>query len=654
MSILEANIENIRRYNPVLADKLINHNINNDIKFELIKSESDDINLVYNNILLHDAYDPQKEAITVFNKLEDISEYSISVVIGLGLGYLFKRVYLSSKSKIIVFEPDINILRFTLEVVDFSEEFEDKRVYIANSRQELIKFLDEVYLHKDSINVCGLASCQTLYPEVVINLIDDLPKIKLHLQSNYLCIFEKSFDWAKEGMKNIPLLSQNSNIDALRGKFKSRPALIVSSGPSLDKSIETIVKYRDNSVIFATGNSYKALLQYDIQPDFLGFIEVNDNISQVKDLDISGTNLIIQAIANNNVLKLNGKRKFIFYSNNDLFSRWLAQNTQFSTKDYENKGTVSYCLLNAAHLMGCNPIILVGQDLAYTDGKCYSADSSYGSLICVKDEETGKYTVEINNLNEFIKYYAGYLDLDTANLIINTKLSMINNNMTYVLGQSGEMLPSEPNYASFIKFFEEFAYDNSMSDLKLINSSIGGALIKGYKSMTLEDAMKELKPLDINVESIISEILDTYEDPVKKNINIVIDNLKSMIESIDKFIPHAKDGFVKSGQLIDELGRKKPDVNKIRKLANALMNYYVESKEKLFNPYQILVNCVFRDLLELSKIFEDENNINGIDDIFRIAQASQIFYQEFLYKVIEFKKIAEQTLEKLTSTAKDY
>jgi len=651
MSILEANLENIRRYNPVLADKILRHKLENNVKLELVQSNSGDLNLAYNNILIHDFDDPQKEAMTVFNRLENTSEYSISIIIGLGLGYLFKRVYLSSKGKMIVFEPSLDILRFTLEVVDFSTELADKRVYIVNSRQELIKFLDETYLHKDSINVCGLASCQTLYPETTINLIDELPKIKMHLQSNYSCLFEKSFSWAMEGMKNIPILSQSTNIDALRGKFKSKPALIISSGPSLDKSLEAVAKYQDNAVILATGNSYKSLLQYNIKPDFLGFIEVHDNSTQVKDMDISDINIIFQSITNNNNLfKVNGKRNFIFYSDNDLFSRWISKKTGFSTKDYENKGTVSYCLMNAAFAMGCNPIILLGQDLAYTNGRCYSASSSYGALICIKDEETGKYTVEIDDFDEFAKYYGGCHDPKLVGEIISSRLEMINENMTYVLGQDGNMLPSEPNYASFIKFFEEFAYDNSLSDLVLINSSVGGALIKGYKTMPLEEAMKELKPFDINVDSLISEVLSTYEDPLKSNIGNIINNIKSMIEAINQFLPLAEDGLIISGQLIDELGESKSDIDKIREFTNTLMNYYIEGKDKLFGQYQILTYCVFRDLLELSKIFEDENSINGIDDILRIAQTSQIFYQEFLFKVVEFKKTAEQTLEKLTSS----
>ena len=68
------------------------------------------------------------------------------------------------------------------------------------------------------------------------------------------------------------------------------------------------------------------------------------------------------------------------YSHNDLFSRWLANIADFSIEDYIIKGSGSYCALFSAYMAGCNPIIFAGQDLAYSDGKCYSSDSAFSAL----------------------------------------------------------------------------------------------------------------------------------------------------------------------------------------------------------------------------------------------------------------------------------
>ena len=182
MSIFENNIVQIRKYNPVLADKLEIHSFSENVNFEVVATESGDHNLIYNGIPVHDANNPQQEAQMVFDKLKDTSEGSVTIVFGLGLGYLFKRIQLSSSGKIIIFEPDLDILHFTLEVVDFSQEFgetiaDKPRVYIVNTRLELMKFLEESYAYKAYLNVCGLSSVNKMYPDEMKKLQEDLPRI---------------------------------------------------------------------------------------------------------------------------------------------------------------------------------------------------------------------------------------------------------------------------------------------------------------------------------------------------------------------------------------------------------------------------------------------------------------------------------------------
>ena len=44
-------------------------------------------------------------------------------------------------------------------------------------------------------------------------------------------------------------------------------------------------------------------------------------------------------------------------------------------------GSVAHAMVEFAALLGCNPIIFIGQDLAYTDDKCHAdiAKSTWGS-----------------------------------------------------------------------------------------------------------------------------------------------------------------------------------------------------------------------------------------------------------------------------------
>ena len=560
LSTLEKNLSKIIPYNPDLAEKIRKHNFADEVRLQLINSESGDVNLIYNGVALHDLKNPQQEAFSIFK--QNTNSSSISLILGFGLGYLFKRAVISSKGKIIIYEPNLDILRFTLEVADFSQDMDFKRVYFANTKEELIKALNAAYEYKSSINLYALTSGLMLYKNELEELKAFLPDIIANMELNFQTLFKNSYLWASQGVQNIPHFLKNYSIDSLRGRFENKPAVIVSSGPSLDKSIEVLKANRDKYLIFCVANAYKTLVKHDIKPDFLVFVEANEITNQVKYLDTSGLNFIVHSVANNFIYKLDALRKFVFYCNNDLMTRWLSDITGLSAKDYENKGTVSYCAMNSAYVMGCNPIILVGQDLAYTDNKCYSSESSFGALKCTHDNNTNKFRLEVDNIQEFIKYYVnekycikgralldqGYSDLNpdetylihsdgklfTLKEFIEMKLDELNQSITFVKGQNGQMMPSDSNYAGFVQYFEEFAYEKRLHspELELYNASVGGAQINGFENLSLEDEAKNLSPINFNLDFILVDAISKFSDPVKNHSGLIISRLKELVADI--------------------------------------------------------------------------------------------------------------------------
>ncbi|UKI40412.1 MAG: hypothetical protein L6V95_09460 [Candidatus Melainabacteria bacterium] len=66
----------------------------------------------------------------------------------------------------------------------------------------------------------------------------------------------------------------------------------------------------------------------------------------------------------------------------------------------KQKVLVAYNALFCAKIAGCNPIILIGQDLAYTNGKLYADNSPYCEFKCKYDENIKKYSVYINDFEK--------------------------------------------------------------------------------------------------------------------------------------------------------------------------------------------------------------------------------------------------------------
>jgi len=142
--ILKKNLELIVEYNAPLVKRIIDHK-DLDKDLQVIEAKSGDPNILYNGDYVHDNNDPVYEAIDTYQKIapED-SPDTVHIIYGLGLGYLLKRFALKCSGKIAVVEPNLDVLRVVLEVVDFSDEFARKNIKLAGNNEELTMCLGKI------------------------------------------------------------------------------------------------------------------------------------------------------------------------------------------------------------------------------------------------------------------------------------------------------------------------------------------------------------------------------------------------------------------------------------------------------------------------------------------------------------------------------
>ena len=154
---LNKNLDQISRYNSFLARKILNHNKPHGYA-EFIESNSSSINLLYNNILIHDQIDPINEAIDLLNSLSRNNSKDITVIYGLGLGYTLKRFADDYKGNIIVFDPSLDILRITFEAVDFSQEFGNPKILITNIVEDITRHIMRFFNEDCKVHFLALDS----------------------------------------------------------------------------------------------------------------------------------------------------------------------------------------------------------------------------------------------------------------------------------------------------------------------------------------------------------------------------------------------------------------------------------------------------------------------------------------------------------------
>lgn len=599
--MFENNICHIEKYNPDLASKLRNHNIVGNYTFEI--SKSGDIVLVYENLPFHSMDNPQQEALATYENLQNTSKSAITTVFGLGLGYLFKRVYLSSKGRIVLFEPNLDILKITLESVDFSIELADKRVMLVTDKADLDSVFKKFYLYEDPVNMCFSSVYKQLFPDLITQISEELSMLKGVYNNNFYSLFESSTQWLDMSLKNFNKVMSSNYIDSLKDRFKGIPAIITSAGPSLVKNIAQLKEFEDRAVIFSVGASLRVVKkQHKINPDFSVFIDVTDRAYyQVDGIpDIDQMNYILQPYAYHKFYEDKAKRKFTYLAANDNFCNWMASHMKLDIKSYYNRGTVAMSALYAAFNFGCNPIILLGQDLAFTeDGKIYA-------------DET----------------------INTEGIVDDIK----------VKGWNGEMLPTNSSYMVFKRYYESIAQEWK-NKVRIINATEGGALLEGIEHMTFKEAGAFIPETKVNVEDIIEQSLITYQDPFKKHKFMLIKELKSLYNALSKLT-----GSVKASRFLSEKIKVeliKPDTNKA---------YFEKSFQQMYqnngnidriinNECQLITPMIQKEAFAFQQNFGRHRSIQTMEEMQNYLDLTDNYYSAILENAPKLSAMLENVIK---------
>lgn len=484
-------------------------------------------NIQYRGRFIHNPQNPLGEAKEVFSYAEN-SPVAIHLVYGLGLGYLFQVASLNSKGTVILYEPDLNILWLALTLVDFSADFVKENVFVCTEYVEVQEAIYKKSGMKNSPQMLSLPSQREFNPSEFERLVKNLKDLIGSFSLDLKYTKEKFYPSLKMLIKNIPNLFDELPLNRFKDSYKGKTAVVVSAGPTLDRNIETLKKYRDNYVLFTVGTAIKTLTAHDIKPDFLCIIETYNSSRQIEGLDLSKVSFVTEPYSNPALRNFKFKQRFSHISANTPINHFWAEVCGENIEEYWSKGTVSYTALNCARILGCSKIILVGQDLAYIGGQCYSKDSAYKDLRCEYNPETNRWEIIAKDFEKFSSAISPSRDAEVRAKLAKKRLERLNSSIYYVKGIKGDMLPTESVYAAFVAPLSEFA--QHFNDRKYINTSLVGAQIDGFENMSLEDALKGSEPVG-NLE--LNSDFSYNREKIAQALSLKIDELKeaqSLIE----------------------------------------------------------------------------------------------------------------------------
>ncbi|MED4911302.1 DUF115 domain-containing protein [Brevibacillus centrosporus] len=387
---------------------------------------------------LHSKYDPKKEAAQFVSTCNGNGKIA---VYGFGLGYHIKKLLEMDYTEIMVI--DGNPLGFLAMLNTENMMFvEDKRLRFVLTFdhgpfiQALSSILSEemeFVIHSPSLRLLEQNS-----PEVV----DLLREFKIQGSGKRQSNMDENLTFHLPFVKDTPtigsLLSDNAFMK------RSKRGIIVAAGPSLDNNIDALKDLPQDTVMIAVGTAMRPLSKHGILPDFVIITDPDPAVGkQLEGLDSNVPLIIFPTTHPFSYRDYEGEVWFAFQKGVNECEQ-LAQ--ELNVPCLETGGSVATAALDLFIQMNCNPIILVGQDLAYSNGQTHASGTMYD---------------------------------DRA---VDTKRSRL-----LVEAWGGGCVSTSHSWNVYRKWIER-RLDKSPKTMA-INTSIGGARIRGTSEMSLEEAL---------------------------------------------------------------------------------------------------------------------------------------------------------------------
>lgn len=434
------------------------------------QTNSGELNLKYSlgteERYFHSNDNAREEAQTWFSELK-LDKIQILYVYGVGLGYYYEPVkeWLKKDSKraLVFLEDDLNVLYMFLQTSLATKILDDPQVQLCyfTSLEKKDNLWDKLYWDfiLTQMHISALQSYakykEELFSQLHHKIIYDA-SIKNALVEEYLYFGVGFF---RNFYLNMLKIADSYFGNELFGKFLNVPAIICGAGPSLSKQLPLLNELHDKAIIFAGGSALNALSNAHILPHFGAGIDPNP--TQYYRLS-SNYAFEVPMFYRNRMLhdafmQIHGHKLYISGSGGYDISDWFEEKLGIRGQFIDEGHNVVNLSVELASALGCNPIIFIGMDLAYTEMQAYAKG-------IVKDASVTE--KELLNTDDF----------DTRALLRKD----VNGNSVYTLWK----WIAEANWIG--------DYAASHPEIAFINSTEGGIGFPGIPNISFEESVKHL------------------------------------------------------------------------------------------------------------------------------------------------------------------
>jgi hypothetical protein len=326
--------------------------------------------------LLHSRYDPVKEARRVLAS-SDLSGADYLVFLGFGLGYILdaaRETNTGSSHRYFVVESDLQLLRAAFTARDLRDTLSSPHVRFAwpptgpALALQWKEFFDPVRARKTGFVI--FPPSVELAPELFKSAAAVIQSETFQIYTDINTLVARSRTFLGNYVRNLPRAARAPGIASFAGRFRDVPCALISAGPSLDRNIADLRGREEEALILATDTSLKPLLAAGVEPHFI----LTGDPGYANYLHLRGSKpnhaLLVAEATTYPESMADFDERTICCVYVDSALRSLSE-PLVSKGMLRAWGSVATMALDFALVLGCNPIIFVGQDLAHTEGRTY-------------------------------------------------------------------------------------------------------------------------------------------------------------------------------------------------------------------------------------------------------------------------------------------
>lgn len=405
----------------------------------------------------------------------DIGAIPAVVVVGFGLGYHVAELArkMGRRGVVIVFEPDLPLLRTVLDRLDCADWIDSANVCFMHESADEGAMAEAVSglegLLALGVKVVEHPASKPRLGEQGTEFVARFTKVMKAVRTTVVTTMVQTEATLRNLLQNLDHYAIGPGIAELAGIGEGKPAVVVSAGPSLARNIDQLARpgVRDRFVIIAVQTALKPLLARGIRPHYvtaLDFHEISARFYEgLTAANVEGIDLVVEPKVNPAVP---AAFPGVVRCAADAFLDSVLGDLATPKGRIAPGATVAHLAYALARHLRCDPVVLIGQDLGFTDGQYYAAGAAIHNV----------WGGELNAFN-------------TLEMLEWQRIVRMRSQLRRETDQLGRPIYTDEQMATYLVQFQRDFKADAARGLTVIDATEGGVRKSSTRTATLRETI---------------------------------------------------------------------------------------------------------------------------------------------------------------------